>query len=124
MHREDFEIYEKKVEGEVVYCFDVEYFGHYEALTMDAIHSKVEKIKIKVQEKLEKIEQENKDYYAKLAKQDEELKLLLKKNRQWRSEEPAPAPKSKEEKFINQVLSLVNQGYSKTEIIKALRKEI
>lgn len=79
MAREDFEIYRVIKDGEIYYKFKVDFYGAYYAKTKQAILKKREKIQEEVKEKLEWVEQENQKYYARLAEQERQRALYLKK---------------------------------------------
>lgn len=80
--REDFEIYKVNINGHVFYRFKVEYFGIYTAPTIKQILGLRERVKIKVKERLEWVEKENKKYYARLAEQERQRALLLKESKE------------------------------------------
>lgn len=76
--REDFEIYTITINGHTWYRFRVEYFGIYTAPTEEQILKLRDRIKIKVQERLDWVEEENQKYYARLAEQERRRALFLK----------------------------------------------
>lgn len=76
--REDFEIYTIIINGHTWYRFRVEYFGVYTAPTEKQILKLREKIKVKVQERIEYVEKENQKYYARLAAKERQRALSLK----------------------------------------------
>lgn len=76
--REDFEIYTIIINGHKWYRFRVEYFGVYTAPTEKQILKLREKIKVKVQERIEYVEEENQKYYARLAAKERQRALSLK----------------------------------------------
>lgn len=77
----DFEIwYDKEMEK---YRFSVEYWGSYSGRTLEEIRSKVKKVRMAVKIRLKEIDKENKAYYARLAKEEEEFKLMLRKYKEW-----------------------------------------
>lgn len=76
--REDFEIFTIKINGRTWYRFKVDYFGVYTAPTEKRILKLREKIKVKVQERIEYVEKENQKYNARLAEQERRRALSLK----------------------------------------------
>ena len=80
--REDFEIYTVTINGKTWYKFKVEYFGVYTAPTEELILKLRTRIKRKVKEKLEWVEEENQKYYARLAEQERRRALRLKEEKE------------------------------------------
>lgn len=77
----DFEIwYDEEMEK---YRFTVEYWGSYSGRTLEEIKNKVKKVRMAVKTRLKEIDKENKAYYARLAKEEEEFKLMLRKYKEW-----------------------------------------
>jgi hypothetical protein len=60
------------------YRFSVEYWGSYGAKTREEIEEKVKKARRDVKARLRKIDEQNKAYYAKMARKEEQLKKELK----------------------------------------------
>ena len=77
--REDFEIYEFTSNGQTFYAFKVDYIGRWVARSKREILAKQKKIREYVRKKLEWVEQENQKYYARLAEEERQRALLLKK---------------------------------------------
>ncbi len=65
------------------YRFSVEYWGSYSGRTLEEIKNKVKRVRMAVKIRLKEIDKENKAYYARLAKEEEELKLMLRKYKEW-----------------------------------------
>lgn len=61
------------------YRFSVEYWGTYSGKTLKEIQNKVVRVKYAVKNRLKEIEEENKAYYARLAKQEEDFRRVLKR---------------------------------------------
>ena len=78
MAREDFEIYEFERDGKKWYGFKVEYYGIYSSPSKPGILKMRNRVKEEVRKKLEWIEEENKKYYARMAKEERQRALLLK----------------------------------------------
>ena len=79
MAREDFEIYEFTRDGRQWYGFKVDYIGQWTAPSMSKILSIQKKVRAYVKAKLEWVESENRKYYARLAKEERQRALLLKR---------------------------------------------
>lgn len=77
----DFEIWYDEEMGK--YRFSVEYWGSYSGRTLEEIKNKVKKVRMAVKIRLKEIDKENKAYYARLAKEEEEFKLMLRKYKEW-----------------------------------------
>lgn len=78
--REDFEIYEfTSSNGQHFYAFKVEYIGRWVARTEKEILKKREEVREYVRKRLEWVESENKKYYARLAQEERQRALSLKK---------------------------------------------
>jgi hypothetical protein len=60
------------------YRFSVEYWGGYGAKTREEIEEKVKRVRRDVRARLRQIDEQNKAYYARLARQEELLKKELK----------------------------------------------
>lgn len=65
------------------YRFTVEYWGSYSGRTLEEIKNKVKRVRMAVKTRLKEIDKENKAYYARLAKEEEEFKLMLRKYKEW-----------------------------------------
>ena len=65
------------------YRFTVEYWGSYSGRTLEEIKNKVKRVRMAVKIRLKEIDKENKAYYARLAKEEEEFKLMLRKYKEW-----------------------------------------
>jgi hypothetical protein len=65
------------------YRFSVEYWGNYSGRTLEEIKNKVKRVRMAVKIRLKEIDKENKAYYARLAKEEEEFKLMLRKYKEW-----------------------------------------
>lgn len=77
----DFEIwYDEETQR---YRFSVEYWGSYSGRTLEEIRNKVKRVRMAVKVRLKEIDKENKAYYARLAKEEEEFKLMLRKHKEW-----------------------------------------
>lgn len=79
--REDFEIYKFIRNGHQWYGFKVEYYGIYSAPSEEQILEFRKRIKKEVAAKLRWVGRENKKYYARLAEEERQRALLLKKNK-------------------------------------------
>lgn len=77
--RKDFEIYTFQRNGQRWYGFKVDYFGVYAAPTEKEILKIRTRIKRKVKARIEYVERENEKYYARMAEQERQRALLLKK---------------------------------------------
>lgn len=65
------------------YRFTVEYWGSYSGRTLEETKNKVKRVRMAVKIRLKEIDKENKAYYARLAKEEEEFKLMLRKYKEW-----------------------------------------
>lgn len=119
MHRPDYEIYTFK-HGKVQYwAFDVEYYGHYVALSKEEIEKKIIFIKKQVANKLREIEARNAAYYAKLNKDTEKLLAELKAARDrklYTSDEPIRPKKE----VICMVRDMLLMGATNVQILEAI----
>lgn len=79
MAREDFEIYEFINNDKKWYGFKVDYIGQWTAPSMRQILAIQKKVREYVKAKLEWVERENKKYYARLAEEERQRALFLKR---------------------------------------------
>ena len=79
MAREDFEIYEFERDGKKWYTFKVDYIGQWSSSSKNKILAIQKKVREYVKAKLEWVEEENRKYYARLAKEERQRALLLKR---------------------------------------------
>lgn len=81
MYRPDYEIYTFTKDGIKYWAFDVEYFGHYTATSEQEILQKLERVKLRVQLKLEEIERANQEYYRSIARAQSKTRAELRAQR-------------------------------------------
>lgn len=121
MRHADYEIYTFEHNGIKYWAFDVEYFGHYVAKSEPQILHKLDKVKIKVQLRLEEIDRLNKEYYERLAAQDAAVKKNLKDYRKYKKNIHKNLDLSEKRYHLEQVQTLKKlllSGFSLNDVTK------
>lgn len=119
MHRPDYEIYTFKRGKMQYWAFDVEYYGHYVALSQEEIEKKVVSIKRQVAIKLREIEARNAAYYARLNQQTEVLLAELKAARENKTR-PDDVPARPKKEIIRAVRDMLLMGATNVQILEAV----
>lgn len=121
MRRADYEIYTFNHGGVKYWAFDVEYFGHYVAKSEQEILEKVDKIKVKVADRLREIDRLNAEYYERLNRETEELAKALKEYRESRNSNrlQTRSPLDKRE-MLQEVRDMLLMGATLDEVLDAV----
>lgn len=121
MHRADYEIYTFNNGDTKYWAFDVEYFGHYIAKSEQEILEKVEKVKIKVANRLKEIDRLNAEYYERLNRQTEELMAALKEYREFKKNYKIEIPRLSEKKeMLRLVRDMMLMGATDKQVLDAV----